>query len=69
MSTRVCISCKEDVKGFVFCPKCGGKTEQIETHDSQVSAFMESKSNSGSSTQIAMWCHLAPLLIGVISFY
>ena len=68
MSTRVCISCKEDVKGFVFCPKCGGKTELIETQDSQVSAFMESKSNSGSSTQIAMWCHLAPLLIGVISF-
>lgn len=68
MSTRVCLSCKEDVKGFVFCPKCGGKTELIETHDSQVSAFMESKSNSESSTQLAMWCHLAPLLIGVISF-
>jgi uncharacterized Tic20 family protein len=68
MSTRVCLSCKEDVKGFVFCPKCGGKTELIETHDSQVSQVMGDKSISRSSTQLSMWCHLAPLLIGVISF-
>ncbi len=68
MATRICLSCKEDVKGFVFCPKCGGKTELIETQESKLDAFLENGSISGSSTKIAMWCHLAPLLIGVISF-
>lgn len=68
MSTRVCLFCKEDVKGFVFCPKCGGETELIEADDNQLSAFLGSNSISGGSTQLAMWCHLAPLLIGIISF-
>lgn len=68
MATRICLSCKEDVKGFVFCPKCGGKTELIETQESKLEAFLENGSISGSSSQIAMWCHLAPLLIGVLSF-
>lgn len=68
MSTRVCLSCKEDVKGFVFCPKCGGKTELIETQENKLSSFVGGANISGSSSQIAMWCHLAPLLIGVISF-
>ena len=68
MTTRVCLSCKEDVKGFAFCPKCGGKTELIETHDAQISTFTERIGISGSSAQLSMWCHLAPLLIGVISF-
>ena len=68
MATRVCLSCKEDVKGFVFCPKCGGKTELIETQENKLSSFIASGDISGSSSQIAMWCHLAPLLIGVLSF-
>jgi hypothetical protein len=68
VATRICLSCKEDVKGFVFCPKCGGGTELIETQESKLESFLENGSISGSSSQIAMWCHLAPLLIGVISF-
>jgi uncharacterized Tic20 family protein len=68
MATRVCLSCKEDVKGFVFCPKCGGRTELIETQENKLSTFVGGGSTSASSSQLAMWCHLAPLLIGVISF-
>jgi rRNA maturation endonuclease Nob1 len=33
MTTRICLACKEDVKGFVFCPKCGGQTEIIESQE------------------------------------
>lgn len=68
MSTRVCLSCKEDIKGFVICPKCGGKTELLEAQDTQTEPFMDGTGISGGSTQLAMWCHLAPLLIGIISF-
>lgn len=68
MSTRVCLTCKEDVKGFVFCPKCGGKNELIETQESQPTSFISEKITSGNSIHLAMWCHLAPLLIGIISF-
>ena len=68
MATRICLACKEDVKGFVFCPKCGGRTELIETQESMTSPLSQNIFNSGKSTQLAMWCHLAPLIIGVISF-
>ena len=68
MATRICLSCKEDVKGFVFCPNCGGKTEVIESQESKTATFLEGSIVSQSSTQLAMWCHLGPLLIGVLSF-
>ena len=68
MSTRICLSCKEDVKGFVFCPNCGGKTEIIETQNNNPNPFAKFDKNPSELNQLAMWCHLGPLLIGVISF-
>jgi len=56
------------VKGFSFCPKCGGKTELVEREERIPGTFIESGALSQSSTQMAMWCHLGPLLVGVLSF-
>lgn len=69
MTTRICLACKEDVKGFVFCPKCGGQTEIIESQDIKPNSISLDVDVSAKSSQLAMWCHLAPLLIGVISFF
>lgn len=69
MTTRICLACKEDVKGFVFCPKCGGQTEVIEGQETKTNSMGLGTEVSAKSSQLAMWCHLAPLLIGVISFF
>lgn len=69
MTTRICLACKEDVKGFVFCPKCGGQTEIIESQERAPISESFTGDISAKSSQLAMWCHLAPLLIGVISFF
>ncbi len=68
MATRICLACREDVKGFVFCPKCGSQTEIIESPQEDSNSTSKLIGSSGKSSQKAMWCHLAPLLIGVISF-
>jgi uncharacterized Tic20 family protein len=69
MTTRICLACKEDVKGFVYCPKCGGQTEIIESLDVNPNSMTFDVDNPAKSSQLAMWCHLAPLLIGIISFF
>lgn len=67
MATRICMSCKEEVRGFVFCPNCGTQTDLIETSSNSINNMLEGKINLNGSNQLAMWCHLAPLLIGLLS--
>lgn len=59
MSKRFCVQCKTATGGFSYCPKCGERTEILKD--------VVSEKNSEGSTQAALWCHLAPLLLMVFS--
>lgn len=62
---KFCPECKSTVGGFAFCPKCGGKTEELTRIE--ITSGETTDSHSENSTQLALWCHLAPLLITVIA--
>ena len=81
MSNLVCSKCRLPATG-AFCSRCGGSTKPVSSSNENPSSysrpgqgspnFVSSPSVSSSSmqngnTQAAMWCHLAPLLIGVLS--
>lgn len=67
MTKRFCSQCKVSVGGFAFCPKCGQTTEILEKVTGLSFQSTLGMVSSGSSTQSALWCHLAPLIITVIS--
>lgn len=62
---KFCPICKTSVGGFAFCPKCGGKTEQL--NQIQINSVNTAFTSNEDSTQLALWCHLAPLLITVLA--
>lgn len=66
MANRYCPKCSTNTGGFAFCSSCGGATIEFATEQSQVEKSFESSSNPR-SRQIALWCHLAPLLISVFA--
>lgn len=67
MAKRFCPTCKSDVGGFAYCPKCGGVTEVLENLQGLKPESVLGMSTSSSSNQSALWCHLAPLIITIIS--
>lgn len=67
MSKRFCPSCKSTVGGFAYCPKCGGATEVLENMTELRVQSVLGMSTSLSANQSALWCHLAPLIITIVS--
>lgn len=60
MKKKFCPKCKTTTAGFAYCPKCGGTTEILKEEIREIT-----KSDNGN--QAALWCHLAPLILFVVS--
>ena len=67
MAQRFCLLCKTAVGGFAYCPKCGTRTEMLETLQEPMGKHLFTSINENHSRQAALWCHLGPLIITVIA--
>lgn len=74
MSSRYCPTCKTLLgNAALFCPNCGGRTDVLSDASGATAPLPPQQvyrpaTPGPSSNQLALWAHLAPLIISALAF-
>jgi uncharacterized Tic20 family protein len=62
-----CVSCAKDIKTGKFCPTCGRQILTTQELKAEASAAEKPEEPIRAKSNLAMWGHLAPILVGVLA--
>ena len=64
-----CVSCAKDVKAAKFCPTCGRQLLSTAELKAEATAAEKMSQPAKSKHTLAVWVHLAPIVMPVVSLF
>jgi uncharacterized Tic20 family protein len=64
-----CVSCAKDVKSAKFCPTCGRQLLTTADLKAEATAAEQGAPSTSRKSNIAIWVHLAPVILAVVSIF
>ncbi len=64
-----CVSCAKDVKSAKFCPTCGRQLLTTADLKAEATAAEQATPSTPRKSNIAVWVHLAPVILAVVSIF